>query len=74
MGMGVNGQIPSFNLFNNLDETSQIGLANMYAHSTSVPPEAQPASGIRVAYEAKVNRAIFSYLVNNGLTNPTTPG
>jgi hypothetical protein len=71
MGTGVNGQIPSFNLFNNLDETSQIGLANMYAHSTSVPPEAQPASGIRVAYEAKVNRAIFSYLVNNGLTNPT---
>jgi mono/diheme cytochrome c family protein len=69
MGTGANGQIPSFNLFNNLDETSQIGLDNMFAHSTSVPPEAQPDSGIRVAYEAKVNRAVFSYLVNNGLTN-----
>lgn len=74
MGTGVNGQIPSFSLFNNLDETSQIGLANMYAHSTSVPPEAQPASGIRVAYEAKVNRAVFQYLVSNGLTNPAKLG
>jgi hypothetical protein len=71
MGTGVNGQIPSFSLFNNLDETSQIGVANMYAHSTSVSPEAQPASGIRVAYEAKVNRAVFQYLVNSGFTSPT---
>ena len=66
-GTGVNGQIPSFTLFNNLDETSQIGLANMYAHSTTVPPT--PPNGIRVAYEAKVNRAVFSYLVGNGFTN-----
>jgi len=69
MGTGPNGQIPSFNLFNNLDETSEIGVANMYAHSTSVPPEKQPASGIRVAYEAKVNRAIFQYLVGSGFTS-----
>lgn len=69
MGTGPNGQIPSFSLFNNLDETSEIGVANMYAHSTSVPPEAQPASGIRVAYEAKVNRAVFQYLVDNGFTS-----
>jgi hypothetical protein len=71
MGTGLNGALPSFNLFNNLDETSQIGQANMYAHSTSVPPEADPASGIRVAYEAKVNRAVFQYLVNSGFTSPT---
>ena len=58
-------------LFNNLDETSEIGLASMYAHSTAVPPESNPASGIRVAYEAKVNRALFQYLVDNGLTNET---
>jgi hypothetical protein len=66
MGTGVNGQIPSFTLFNNLDETSEIGLANMYAHAN---PTSNPASGIRVAYEAKVNRAVFSYLVGNGFTN-----
>ena len=28
-----------------------------------------PATGTRVAYEAKVNRALFKYLVNNGFTN-----
>ncbi len=76
------GQIPSFNLFNNLDETSEIGLANMYAHASSAvqPPStgpgAGPATGIRVAYEAKVNRAVFQYLADNGLTklvkDPTT--
>ena len=74
MGTGVNGQIPSFSLFNNLDETSEIGLASMYAHSTAVPPESDPASGIRVAYEAKVNRALFQYLVDNGLANETKLG
>ena len=42
IGTGVNGQIPSFSLFNNLDETSEIGLASMYAHSTAVPPESDP--------------------------------
>ena len=69
-GTGVNGQIPSFNLFNNLDETSQIGLANMYAHATADAARiSDPATGIRVAYEAKVNRALFEYLVDNGLTN-----
>lgn len=79
------GPLPSFNLFNNLDETSQIGLANMYAHAASevqppstpnilIPPDQTttgtpgPATGIRVAYEAKVNRAIFQYLVNNQYT------
>ena len=65
-GTGVNGQVPSFTLFNNLDETSEIGLANMYAHAS---PVTNPASGVRVAYEAKVNRAVFSYLVGNGFTN-----
>ena len=69
MGTGLNGAIPSFNLFNNLDETSQIGLDNMYATPRLTPPQ-DPASGIRVAYEAKVNRAVFQYLVNNGFTLP----
>ncbi|MFL5331756.1 MAG: hypothetical protein ACJ8H8_00915, partial [Geminicoccaceae bacterium] len=31
----LGGPIPAFNLFNNLDETSQIGVDNMYAHATS---------------------------------------
>ena len=73
------GPIPSFTLFNNLDETSQIGLANMYAHATSemqpratLPPDAAvPATGIRVAYEAKVNRAVFNYIPAMGIPTPS---
>jgi hypothetical protein len=48
---------PSFSLFNNLDETSEIGLCTMYAHND-----------IRIAYEAKVNRAIFDYANRTKLT------
>jgi hypothetical protein len=48
----------NFQLFNNLDETSEIGLCQMFAHNT-----------IRVAYEAKVNRALFDYANHNQLTN-----
>jgi hypothetical protein len=48
----------NFQLFNNLDETSEIGLCQMFAHNT-----------IRVAYEAKVNRALFDYANQNQLTN-----
>lgn len=58
---------PSFSLFNNLDETSQIGLCNMYAHAS---PPSDPQTGIRVAYEAKVNRAVFDYANQSGFTNP----
>jgi hypothetical protein len=47
----------NFQLFNNLDETSEIGLCQMFAHNT-----------IRVAYEAKVNRAQFDYANQNQLT------
>ncbi|MFO1072190.1 MAG: hypothetical protein U1E17_05790 [Geminicoccaceae bacterium] len=72
------GQLPSFQLFNNLDETSQIGLDFMFAHATSnvQPPisgnGSGPATGIRVAYEAKVNRAVFDYANKPplSLTNP----
>jgi hypothetical protein len=53
---------PSFSLFNNLDETSQIGLCTMYAHNT-----------IKIAYEAKVSRAIFDYANKTKLTT-CTPG
>jgi hypothetical protein len=48
---------PSFTLFNNLDETTQIGLCTMYAHNN-----------IRLAYEAKVNRALFDYANKTQLT------
>jgi hypothetical protein len=54
----------TFNLFNNLDDTSEIGLCTMFAHNT-----------IRVAYEAKVNRAIFDYAnnpINNNSNNKLT--
>jgi hypothetical protein len=47
----------NFQLFNNLDETSKTGLCQMFAHNT-----------IRVAYEAKVNRALFDYANQNQLT------
>jgi hypothetical protein len=40
----------SWQLFNNLDEASEIGLCNMFAHSTT-----------RILYEAKVSRAVFDY-------------
>jgi hypothetical protein len=40
----------TLSLFNNLDETTQIGLCTMYAHNN-----------IRIAYEAKVNRGMFDY-------------
>ena len=54
----VGGPIPSFSLFNNLDETSQIGLDYMYAHATSPvqprvlcplapPPPDRGARGLR---------------------------
>jgi hypothetical protein len=50
------------NLFNNLDEASEIGLANMYAHYAST------TNNIRVVYEAKANRAVFDYLNEKGFT------
>jgi hypothetical protein len=53
----------TLNLFNNLDETSQIGLALMFAHYVS------STDNIRIAYEAKANRAVFDYLNANGFTN-----
>lgn len=50
----------SFALFNNLDETSEIGLAIMYSHYGT--------NNFRVAYEAKANRSVFNYLNHNGFT------
>jgi hypothetical protein len=50
----------SFDLFNNLDETSEIGLAVMYSHYVT------STNNIRVAYEAKANRSVFNYLNHNG--------
>lgn len=47
----------SWQLFNNLDESSQIGLCNMFAHTTTP-----------ILYEAKVSRAVFDYANANKLT------
>lgn len=48
---------PTMELFNNLDESSQIGLCTMFSHTS-----------IRIVYEAKVSRALFDYANKNGLT------
>jgi hypothetical protein len=53
---------PTMDIFNNLDETSEIGLCTMFARNT-----------IRIAYEAKVNRAIFDY-ANKAQFTACTPG
>jgi hypothetical protein len=47
----------TMNIFNNLDESSEIGLCNMFAHDDT-----------RLLYEAKVNRSIFDYANKNLLT------
>ncbi|MBV9248551.1 MAG: hypothetical protein JO227_04805 [Acetobacteraceae bacterium] len=52
----------SYDLFNNLDESSEIGLCTMFAHKD-----------VRIVYEAKVNRAEFDYANKNGLTNCSGP-
>ena len=56
------GPNATLNFFNNLDETSEIGLCLMFAHYTT--------NKIRVAYEAKVNRTEFDYANKNHLTKP----
>ena len=48
----------TLSLFNNLDESSQIGLCTMYAHNTT-----------RIVYEAKVNRGMFDYANASKLTS-----
>ena len=50
--------VPTLNLFNNLDESSQIGLCTMYAHKST-----------RILYEAKVNRGLFDYANTAKLTD-----
>jgi hypothetical protein len=47
----------TYDLFNNLDESSEIGLCNMFAHTN-----------VRIVYEAKVNRTEFDYANKNGFT------
>jgi hypothetical protein len=53
----------NFQLFNNLDETSEIGVCTMFAHNTT-----------RIIYEAKVSRAVFDYANKNQLTKSVNPG
>ena len=53
----------NFQLFNNLDETSEIGVCTMFAHNTT-----------RIIYEAKVSRAAFDYANKNQLTNHDVNG
>jgi hypothetical protein len=57
----------NFQLFNNLDETSEIGLCTMFAQ----PPAKPPQPPIRIIYEAKVSRAVFDYANKNSLTDPS---
>jgi hypothetical protein len=52
----------TYDLFNNLDESSEIGLCNMFAHTN-----------VRIVYEAKVNRTEFDYANKNGFTNCSGP-
>jgi hypothetical protein len=52
----------TYDLFNNLDESSEIGLCTMFAHTN-----------IRIVYEAKVNRTEFDYANKNGFTNCSGP-
>jgi hypothetical protein len=58
------------NLFNNLDEASEIGLANMY-----YPPLAETGE-IKgsLLYEAKANNVIYDYVQMNEFQNNTTRG
>ena len=56
------GPNATLNVFNNLDETSEIGLCLMFAHYAT--------NKIRIAYEAKVNRTEFDYANKNYLTKP----
>jgi len=51
------GSNATLNFFNNLDETSEIGLCLMFAHYTT--------NKIRVAYEAKSTRTEFDYANKN---------
>ena len=53
---------PTYDLFNNLDESSEIGLCTMFAHTN-----------VRIVYEAKVNRTEFDYANKNGFTNCRGP-
>jgi hypothetical protein len=53
----------TWDLFNNLDESSEIGLCLMLAHKDT-----------RIVYEAKVNRAIFDYANKNNLTKCSNLG
>jgi len=60
-----------FDLWNNLDESSQIGLCKMYANVKSGAPD----DAYRVLYEAKMNRAAYDYgnrkTSVGALTDPT---
>lgn len=44
-----------YNLYNNLDESSELGLCQMFAHTNT-----------RIVYEAKVNRSVFDYIYGGG--------
>jgi hypothetical protein len=68
-------------LFNNLDETTEIGLANMYFTPVAQKADSLKASGApaqqiadaslqaALVYQAKGNGVIFNYLKSNGLNN-----
>ncbi|GAA3648551.1 hypothetical protein [Flavivirga jejuensis] len=75
----INYQYPSFvtitpgpgatkTLFNNLDEASEITLADMY-YTPMISPNTTDAS---LLYEAKANNVIYDYVKDNSFQNQTT--
>ena len=53
---------PSFTLFNNLDESNEIGLADMWYTPNGMP----------VLFEAKANQIVYDYVRENGLQDEPT--
>jgi hypothetical protein len=73
--------LSSINLFNNLDETSEIDLATLFTDGDTNAPGTPPPSGTtpsyyglpqqprRFIYEAKANRVMFDYIHTNNFQN-----
>jgi hypothetical protein len=65
-------------IFNNLDETTEINLATMFVQTDPAAPPptgsymADNNPGRRFIYEAKANRTMFDYVASNTLYDPAT--
>ena len=76
----ANTDISKITLLNNLDETSEINLATMFVDGDPDAPGNSPPTGTplwmnlptqprRFIYQAKANRSMFDYVVNNNYYN-----